>query len=85
MDKNFGSLKKKALNASSKFRHSFKNKISRKGDSQSNSLCIEDVRDFLIPGGPALMINILARVSAQYHLEIRTWKHYMNDKKILKS
>ena len=27
----------------------------------------------------------LARVSAQYHLEIRTWKHYMNNKKILKS
>ncbi|XP_027357096.1 phosphatidylinositol/phosphatidylcholine transfer protein SFH8-like isoform X2 [Abrus precatorius] len=40
-----GSLKKKALNASSKFRHSLKKRKSRKSVSRSTSLSIEDVRD----------------------------------------
>ena len=41
-----GSLKKKAINASSKFRHSLKKKSSRrKSANRSNSVSIEDVRD----------------------------------------
>ncbi|PON93396.1 Cellular retinaldehyde binding/alpha-tocopherol transport [Trema orientale] len=40
-----GSLKKKAINASSKFRHSLKKK-RRKSGIRSSSLSIEDVRDF---------------------------------------
>ena len=39
-----GSLKKKAINASSKFRHSLKRK-RRKNSLRSSSLSIEDVRD----------------------------------------
>ncbi|KAL6646735.1 hypothetical protein ACP70R_015429 [Stipagrostis hirtigluma subsp. patula] len=41
-----GSLKKKAINASNKFRHSLKKKNRRKSDGRGNSLSIEDVRDF---------------------------------------
>ncbi|XP_028803025.1 phosphatidylinositol/phosphatidylcholine transfer protein SFH8 isoform X2 [Neltuma alba] len=40
-----GSLKKKAINASSRFRHSLKKKGRRKSASRSNSVSIEDVRD----------------------------------------
>lgn len=41
-----GSLKKRAINASSKFRHSLKKKSSRrKSANRSNSVSIEDVRD----------------------------------------
>lgn len=41
-----GSLKKRAINASSKFRHSLRKKSSRrKTASRSNSVSIEDVRD----------------------------------------
>lgn len=40
-----GSLKKKAINASSKFRHSLKKKSRKKSSSRSNSLSIEDVRN----------------------------------------
>ncbi|XP_054817518.1 phosphatidylinositol/phosphatidylcholine transfer protein SFH8-like [Prosopis cineraria] len=40
-----GSLKKKAINASSRFRHSLKKKGRKKGPSRSNSVSIEDVRD----------------------------------------
>lgn len=41
-----GSLKKKAISASSKFRHSLKRKNRKKSASRSNSVSIEDVRDF---------------------------------------
>ncbi|TVU30215.1 hypothetical protein EJB05_21825 [Eragrostis curvula] len=41
-----GSLKKKAINASNKFRHSLKKKNRRKSDIRGNSISIEDVRDF---------------------------------------
>ncbi|KAJ1408038.1 CRAL/TRIO, N-terminal domain [Sesbania bispinosa] len=40
-----GSLKKKAINASSKFRHSLRKKSRRKNASRTNSVSIEDVRD----------------------------------------
>ena len=40
-----GSLKKKAINASSKFRHSLKKKSKRRSVSRSNFVSIEDVRD----------------------------------------
>ena len=41
-----GSLKKKALNASSKFKHSLKKKGSRrKSDGRVSSVSIEDIRD----------------------------------------
>ncbi|KAI7726997.1 hypothetical protein M8C21_031882, partial [Ambrosia artemisiifolia] len=41
-----GSLKKKALNASSRFKHSLKKKGSRrKGDGRVSSVSIEDIRD----------------------------------------
>lgn len=40
-----GSLKKKALNASTKFTHSLKKRGKRKVDSRTSSVSIEDVRD----------------------------------------
>lgn len=40
-----GSLKKKALNASTKFTHSLKKRGKRKVDSRASSVSIEDVRD----------------------------------------
>ncbi|KAJ7957783.1 Phosphatidylinositol/phosphatidylcholine transfer protein [Quillaja saponaria] len=40
-----GNLKKKAINASSKFRHSLKKKGRRKSGSQINFVSIEDIRD----------------------------------------
>ncbi|XP_028765995.1 phosphatidylinositol/phosphatidylcholine transfer protein SFH8 isoform X2 [Neltuma alba] len=41
----FGSLKKKAINASSKFRHSLKKRGRKKSAIPSNAISIEDVRD----------------------------------------
>ncbi|KAG1342821.1 putative Vacuolar protein sorting-associated protein 45 [Cocos nucifera] len=40
-----GSLKKKAINASTRFRHSLKKKNRRKSDSRVISVSIEDIRD----------------------------------------
>ncbi|KAL6514552.1 Phosphatidylinositol/phosphatidylcholine transfer protein sfh6 [Orobanche gracilis] len=40
-----GTLKKKALNASSKFKHSLKKKNRRKSDGRVSSVSIEDIRD----------------------------------------
>lgn len=40
-----GSFKKKAINASSKFKHSLKKKSRRKSNDRLNSVSIEDVRD----------------------------------------
>ncbi|XP_010234176.1 phosphatidylinositol/phosphatidylcholine transfer protein SFH8 isoform X1 [Brachypodium distachyon] len=41
-----GSLKKKAINASNKFKHSLKKTSRRKSESRGHSISIEDVRDF---------------------------------------
>ncbi|XP_006647233.1 phosphatidylinositol/phosphatidylcholine transfer protein SFH6-like [Oryza brachyantha] len=41
-----GSLKKKAINASNKFRHSLKKKSRRKAENRGSSISIEDVRYF---------------------------------------
>ncbi|KAL3022724.1 hypothetical protein AAZX31_04G029300 [Glycine max] len=75
-----GSLKKKALYASAKFRHSFKKKRSRKIDSRSNSLSIEDVRDVkdiqaVDAFRQALVLdNLLTPIHDDYHMLLRFLK-----------
>ncbi|TKY75176.1 Phosphatidylinositol/phosphatidylcholine transfer protein SFH8 [Spatholobus suberectus] len=75
-----GSLKKKALHASSRFRHSFKKKRSRKGASRSNSLSIEDVRDVkelqaVDAFRQALALdNLLPPIHDDYHMLLRFLK-----------
>ena len=72
-----GSLRKKAISASNKLRHSFKKKRSRKSASRSNSLSIEDVRDAkeiqaVDAFRQALMLdNLLPARHYNYHMLLR--------------
>lgn len=75
--KRIGSLKKKALSASSKLRHSFKKKGSRKNASLSTSHSIEDIRDVkevqaVEAFRQALMSdNLLPPMHDDYHMLLR--------------
>ncbi|KAJ1378880.1 CRAL/TRIO, N-terminal domain [Sesbania bispinosa] len=75
-----GSLTKKAINASTKFRHSLKKKRSRKSVSRSNSLSIEDVQDAkelqaVEAFRQALILdNLLPPIHDHYHMLLRFLK-----------